>query len=72
MERPLDVDALRIGVGERYDAYVRIAKSGAYLLQGLSSDPLAYQQAAVLHTEGMENATPLQRADARRRGLFHL
>ena len=59
LELPLDVDALRIGVGERYDAYVRIAKSGAYLLQGLSSDPLAYQQAAVLHTEGMENATPL-------------
>lgn len=59
LERPLEVDALRIGVGERYDAYVTVNKPGAFLLQGLSSDPLAFEQAAVLHTEGMENAPPL-------------
>ena len=57
--QPLTVDALRVGAGERFDAYAEITKPGAYLLQGLSSDPLAYQQAVVLHTEGMENATPL-------------
>jgi multicopper oxidase len=56
--RPVEVDALRIGVAERYDAYAEIAMPGAFLLQGLSSDPLAYQQAAVVYTEGMENASP--------------
>lgn len=55
----ITVDALRIGVGERYDAYFEVTKPGAFLLQGLSSDPLAYQQAAVVYTEGMGNASPL-------------
>lgn len=59
LQQTIDVDALRIGVGERYDAWFEVAKPGAYLLQGLSSDPLAYQQAAVVYTEGMENASPL-------------
>jgi FtsP/CotA-like multicopper oxidase with cupredoxin domain len=59
LPQPVEVDALRIGVAERYDAMVEIAKPGAFLLQGLSSDPLVYQQAAVLYTEGMENASPL-------------
>jgi len=59
LAQPLEVDALRIGVAERYDAYFEVTKPGAFLLQGLSSDPLAYQQAAVVYTEGMENAAPL-------------
>jgi FtsP/CotA-like multicopper oxidase with cupredoxin domain len=59
LEKPLDVDALRIGVGERYDAYFEVTKPGAFLLQGISSDPLAYQQATVVYTDGMENAPPL-------------
>lgn len=59
LAQPLTVDALRVGVGERFDAYAEITKPGAYLLQGLSSDPLAYQQAVVLYTEGVENAPPL-------------
>lgn len=59
LEKPLEVDALRIGVAERYDAFFQVTKPGAFLLQGLSSDPLAYQQAAVVYTEGMENASPL-------------
>jgi multicopper oxidase len=58
LEKPLEVDALRVGIAERYDAYVQITKPGAFLLQGLSSTPLAFQQAAILHTEGMENASP--------------
>ncbi len=58
LEKPLEVDALRVGVAERYDAYVDIRKPGAFLLQGVSSDPLAYQQAAVMYTEGMEHASP--------------
>jgi multicopper oxidase len=58
LPQPLTVDAIRIGVGERYDAYFEVTKPGAFLLQGLSSDPLAYQQAAVVYTDGMENAAP--------------
>jgi FtsP/CotA-like multicopper oxidase with cupredoxin domain len=59
MPRPIEVEALRIGVAERYDAVFEVAKPGAFLLQGISSDPLAYQQAVVLYTEGMENASPV-------------
>jgi FtsP/CotA-like multicopper oxidase with cupredoxin domain len=59
LAQPLEVDALRIGVAERYDASFEITKPGAWLLQGLSSDPMAYQQAVVVHTPGYENATPL-------------
>ncbi|HEY9179285.1 MAG TPA: multicopper oxidase family protein [Candidatus Baltobacteraceae bacterium] len=59
LEQPLEVDALRVGVAERYDAYFTVSKPGAFLLQALSSDPLAYQQAAVVYTGGMANASPL-------------
>lgn len=58
LPRPVEVDALRVGVAERYDAWFEVTAPGAWLLQGLSSDPLAYEQAAVVHTEGMENAPP--------------
>ncbi|HEX3549728.1 MAG TPA: multicopper oxidase domain-containing protein, partial [Candidatus Elarobacter sp.] len=58
LERPIDVDALRVGVAERYDAWFEVRKPGAWLLQGLSSDPLAFEQAVVVSTEGMEHATP--------------
>ena len=57
--RPIDVDALRIGVGERYDAWFEVTQPGAWLLQGLASDPLAYEQATVVYTEGMEHAPPM-------------
>ena len=56
---PMEFDALRIGVAERYDAWFEVDKPGAWLLQGLSSDPLAFQQAMVVYTEGMEKAAPL-------------
>ncbi len=59
MDQPVTVDALRVGVAERYDAWFTVTEPGAWLLQGLSSEPLAYQQAAVVHTPGMENAPPL-------------
>ena len=61
---PLDVDALRIGVAERYDAWVHIRRPGAWLLQGISSDPLAYQQAAVMHTPGYDHAPPVGSAES--------
>jgi FtsP/CotA-like multicopper oxidase with cupredoxin domain len=56
---PMEFDALRIGVAERYDAWFEVTKPGAWLLQGLSSDPLAFQQAMVVATPDMENAAPL-------------
>ena len=56
---PMAFDALRIGVAERYDAWFEVTKPGAWLLQGLSSDPLAFQQAMVVYTEGYEKAAPL-------------
>lgn len=56
---PMELDALRIGVAERYDAWFEVSKPGAWLLQGLSSDPLAFQQAMVVYTEGYEKAAPL-------------
>lgn len=59
LSKPLQVDALRIGVAERYDAWFEVTKPGAWLLQGLSSDPLSYEQAAVVHTPGMENSAPV-------------
>ncbi|HEY9084435.1 MAG TPA: multicopper oxidase family protein [Candidatus Tyrphobacter sp.] len=58
LAQPLEVDALRIGVAERYDAWFQVTQPGAWLLQGLSADPLVYQQAAVICTAGMENAAP--------------
>jgi len=59
LERPLEVDVLRIGVAERYDAWFEVTKPGAWLLQGLSVDPLVYQQACVVSTPGMEGAAPM-------------
>jgi FtsP/CotA-like multicopper oxidase with cupredoxin domain len=56
---PTEFDALRIGVAERYDAWFDVRKPGAWLLQGLSSDPLAFGQAMVVYTDGYENAAPL-------------
>jgi multicopper oxidase len=54
----VEVDALRIGVAERYDAWLEVTQPGAWLLQSLSSDPLASQQACVVCTPGMEHAVP--------------
>jgi FtsP/CotA-like multicopper oxidase with cupredoxin domain len=64
LPQPVEVDALRIGVAERYDAWFEVTKPGAWLLQGLSSDPLVYQQAAVVYTPGMESAAPMSSPQA--------
>lgn len=58
LARSLEVDALRIGVGERYDVYVEVKKPGAFLLQGLTGDTLADEQAAIVYTEGAEGRAP--------------
>lgn len=59
LAQPLTVDALRIGTAERYDAWFEVTAPGAWLIQGISTDPLEYQQAAVIYTDGMEHASPM-------------
>jgi FtsP/CotA-like multicopper oxidase with cupredoxin domain len=56
LAQAVTVDALRIGAGERFDAFFEVRQAGAFLLQGVSNDPLASQQAVMVYTEGMENA----------------
>lgn len=60
LARSIGVDVLRIATGERYDAYVEVRKPGAFLLQGISTDPLESEQAAVIYTPGMKEAPPLR------------
>ena len=59
LPQTVEVDALRVGAAERYDAWFEVTKPGAWLLQGLSSDPMVFQQAVVIATPGMQHATPL-------------
>ena len=73
LARPVEVDALRIGVGERYDAWFEVTQPGAWLLQGLSSDPLAFEQASVVYTEGQERGdSDGESAEPRGRRLLYL
>jgi FtsP/CotA-like multicopper oxidase with cupredoxin domain len=60
ISHPFEVDVLRVGVAERYDVQFEVRKPGAFLLQGLTGDAFAEQQAALFYTEGMENAPPLR------------
>jgi FtsP/CotA-like multicopper oxidase with cupredoxin domain len=62
LPRTVAVDALRVGAAERYDAWFEVTRPGAWLLQSLSSDPLVFEQALVVHTPGMERAAPLAAA----------
>jgi multicopper oxidase len=57
LARTVEVDALRLGVAERYDADFEVSRSGAFLLQTLMGPGL--EQAAVFYTEGMEHAPPV-------------
>ncbi|HUY11252.1 MAG TPA: multicopper oxidase family protein [Candidatus Dormibacteraeota bacterium] len=59
LAQSVSVDALRLGVAERLDAWFEVTKPGAWLLQTVLSDPLAYQQAVLVATPGMQNASPL-------------
>lgn len=59
LARAVTVDALRVGVAERYDVWFDVTKPGSWLLQGLSNDPLAPEQAVVVNTSGYEHATPM-------------
>ncbi len=58
LARPVVVDVLRMGSGERYDAVFEVTRAGAFLLHAVSTDPLSAPQAVLVHTDGMENAPP--------------
>lgn len=51
----VEVDALRLGVAERYDVSFEVTRPGAFLLQGLTG---TQDQSAVFYTPGMEYALP--------------
>ena len=55
---PVTVDVVRLGVAERYDAWFGVTRPGAWLLHTLTSDPLAFEQALLVCTPGMEHASP--------------
>ena len=58
LPRPVEVDAVRLGVAERYDAWVEITKPGAWLLDSLSSRPTDHRQAVVIRTPDAANVAP--------------
>jgi len=54
MPRPIAVDALRIGVAERYDAWFEVTRPGAWLLEAIADDSLAIGQSLRIQRPGME------------------
>jgi multicopper oxidase len=56
LPRSVEVDALRVGVAERYDAWFEVTRPGAWLLEAIADDPLAIGQSVAIHTPGMERA----------------
>ncbi|HYM33655.1 MAG TPA: multicopper oxidase family protein [Candidatus Cybelea sp.] len=59
---PVNVDVLRIGAAERYDAWFEVKERGAWLLQSIANDAMAKQQAVRVHTVGYEAAEPVRPA----------
>ncbi len=57
--RPVTVDALRIGVAERYDAWFEVTRPGAWLLESLMGAHGGRRQAMVIRTADAA-AHPLQ------------
>jgi multicopper oxidase len=56
MPRAVEVDALRAGVAERYDAWFEVTRPGAWLLEAIASDGMAIGQSVRVYTPGMEHA----------------
>ncbi|WP_158583447.1 multicopper oxidase family protein [Salinisphaera sp. Q1T1-3] len=66
LPRPVTVDALRVGVAERYDAWLDITRPGAWLVEAIADDGQAIGQSVVVHTPGMAQATPERPAQSLR------
>lgn len=58
MPRPVMVDALRIGVAERYDAWFEVTRPGAWLLESLMGDAHDHRQSVLIRTEDAANRRP--------------
>ena len=61
LPRAVTVDALRIGVAERYDAWFQVTRPGAWLLQSLMADTHDRRQAVLIRTpdaSGLEAELP--------------
>src|SRR6185437_1918934 len=58
LPRAVMVDALRIGIGERYDAWFQVTRSGAWLLQSLMADTHDRRQAVLIRTEDAAGSKP--------------
>ena len=58
LPRAVMVDALRIGVGERYDAWFEVTKPGAWLLQSLMADVHDRRQAMLIRTPDAPDHEP--------------
>jgi FtsP/CotA-like multicopper oxidase with cupredoxin domain len=58
LPRPVTVDALPIGIGERYDAWFQVTRSGAWLLQSLRGDVHDRRQAVLIRTADAAGREP--------------
>ena len=58
LARAVTVDALRIGVAERYDAWFEVTRPGAWLLQSLMADTHDRRQSLLIRTVDAAGLTP--------------
>lgn len=58
MPRAVTVDALRIGVAERYDAWFEVTRPGAWLLQSLMGNGHDRQQSVLIRTPDAAHRAP--------------
>ena len=58
MPRAVTVDALRIGVAERYDAWFEVTRPGAWLLTSLMGDTRDHRQSILIRTPDAANRVP--------------
>lgn len=58
LPHPVAVDALQIGVGERYDAWFQVTRSGAWLLQSLMADVHDRRQSVLIRTADAAEREP--------------
>lgn len=58
LPRAVTVDALRIGIGERYDAWFEVTKPGAWLLQSLMANVHDRRQAVLIRTPDAPDDEP--------------
>ena len=58
LPRAVTVDALRIGVAERYDAWFEVTRPGAWLLESLMGDVHDHRQSVLIRTADAANHPP--------------